>query len=285
MKRRGSIQTIRCGRRDGSRKLRRRMISLRRWSPTGLWTATTSEKFSRATLQVRSRAASAIFRRRAASAREAKRGLPGSMDDPKWRRGYALLEKHGFSADIQSPWWDADALCELAADFPKTQIIVVHTGLPHDRSAEGLEGWRKAMEKAAAFPNVAIKLSGLGQPGLRWSFEANGADHPRCDQNFRREAAVCSQAIFRSTASSAHSMKFTTASAARWRTCRSASRKNFPRQRRADLSAVAAERFLQRQCIRGGESSAVLSNTHQTRAPSSRRAMISCAIRSRSPVE
>ncbi len=114
------------------------------------------------------------FPKAAASAREAKRGLPGSMDDPKWRRGYALLEKHGFSADIQSPWWDADALCELAADFPKTQIIVVHTGLPHDRSAEGLEGWRKAMEKAAAFPNVAIKLSGLGQPGLRWSFEANG---------------------------------------------------------------------------------------------------------------
>lgn len=114
------------------------------------------------------------FPKAASSTQEAKRGAPGSMDDPKWRKGYALLERHGFSADIQSPWWDVDALCELAADFPNIQIIIVHTGLPHDRSAEGLKGWRKAMEKAAAFPNVAIKLSGLGQPGQRWTYEANG---------------------------------------------------------------------------------------------------------------
>jgi predicted TIM-barrel fold metal-dependent hydrolase len=103
-----------------------------------------------------------------------KRGEAGSMDDPKWRHGYALLEKYGFSADIQVPWWHIDALCELAADFPKTQIVIVHTGLPFDRSAEGLAGWRKAMEKAAAFSNVAIKLSGLGQPNRRWTVEANG---------------------------------------------------------------------------------------------------------------
>lgn len=114
------------------------------------------------------------FPKAAASAAEARRGTPGSMDDPKWRKGYAFLEKHGFSADIQSPWRDVNALCELAADFPNIQIIIVHTGLPHDRSAEGLKGWRNAMEKAAVFPNVAIKLSGLGQPGKRWSYEANG---------------------------------------------------------------------------------------------------------------
>lgn len=114
------------------------------------------------------------FPRPAASAREAKRGAPGSMDDPRWRRGYALLEKHGFSADIQVPWWHIDALCELARDFPKTPIVVVHTGLPFDRSPEGLAGWRRAMAKAADCPNVAIKLSGLGEPGRPWTLAANG---------------------------------------------------------------------------------------------------------------
>lgn len=114
------------------------------------------------------------FPKSAMSLAEMKRGEAGSMDDPKWRHGYALLEKYGFSADIQVPWWHIDALCELAADFPRTQIVIVHTGLPFDRSAEGLAGWRKAMEKAAAFPNVAIKLSGLGQPNRRWALEANG---------------------------------------------------------------------------------------------------------------
>jgi predicted TIM-barrel fold metal-dependent hydrolase len=114
------------------------------------------------------------FPKPASSAREAKRGAPGSMDDPKWRRGYALLERHGFSADIQVPWWHMDALSDLAADFPKTQIIIVHAGLPSDRSTEGLAGWRRELEQAAARPNVAIKLSGIGEPGLPWTLTTNG---------------------------------------------------------------------------------------------------------------
>lgn len=109
----------------------------------------------------------------AASAREARRGAPGSMDDPKWRRGYALLAQYGFSCDLQTPWWHLDAMAELAADFPRTQIVIVHAGLPNDRSPEGLTGWRRALEYVAARPNVAIKISGLGQPGLPWTLEAN----------------------------------------------------------------------------------------------------------------
>ena len=96
------------------------------------------------------------------------------MDDPKWRRGYALLEKHGFSFDLQTPWWHLDAAAELARDFPDTQIIIVHTGMPVDRSEEGLAAWRAALEVAAAQPNVAIKISGLGRPGLPWTLTANG---------------------------------------------------------------------------------------------------------------
>ena len=103
------------------------------------------------------------------------RGAAGSMDDPKWRRGYALLEKYGFSYDLQTPWWHFDAAAALAADFPQTQIIIVHAGLPADRSAEGLAAWRAALETVAAQPNVAIKISGLGRPGLPWTLTANGA--------------------------------------------------------------------------------------------------------------
>jgi len=110
----------------------------------------------------------------AAKLSDAKRGEPGSMDDPKWRRGYALLEKYGLSFDVQTPWWHLDALAELASDFPNTQIVIVHTALPHDRSEEALAGWRAALEIAAAQPNVAIKISGLGRPGLPWTLTANG---------------------------------------------------------------------------------------------------------------
>ena len=110
----------------------------------------------------------------AAKPSEAKRGEAGSMDDPTWRRGYALLERYGFSVDVQTPWWHLDALAELARDFPKTQMVIVHTALPHDRSDEALAGWRSALEVAAAQPNVAIKISGLGRAGLPWTLAANG---------------------------------------------------------------------------------------------------------------
>ncbi len=110
----------------------------------------------------------------AASPREVRRGRPGSMDCPAWRDGYALLERHGLSFDLQTPWWHLDAAADLARDFPRTQIIVNHTGLPADRSAEGLAHWRAALESVAAAPNVSLKIAGLGRPGQDWTFEANG---------------------------------------------------------------------------------------------------------------
>lgn len=95
------------------------------------------------------------------------------MDDERWRRGYALLEPLGLSFDLQTPWWHLDAAAELARDFPRTQIIINHTALPADRTEEGLSGWRRALERVSAPENVALKISGLGRPGLPWTLEAN----------------------------------------------------------------------------------------------------------------
>jgi len=106
--------------------------------------------------------------------KSARRGAPRSMDDPRFRDGFSRLEPLGLSYDLQTPWWHLDAALELARDFPKTQIILNHTGLPSDRSAEGLSGWRAAMAALAEAENVALKISGLGQPGQPWTVEANG---------------------------------------------------------------------------------------------------------------
>jgi len=106
--------------------------------------------------------------------RETVRGAPGSMDDPAWRRGYAQLSGHSLSFDLQTPYWHLDAAAELAADFPETRMIVNHTGLPADRSPEGLAAWRAALETVAAQDNVALKISGLGQPGRLWTVAENG---------------------------------------------------------------------------------------------------------------
>ena len=105
---------------------------------------------------------------------DVRAGARGSMGDPAWRRGYALLERYGLSFDLQTPWWHLAEAAALARDFPNTQIILNHTGLPADRTPEGLAGWRSAMQTLAARPNVAVKISGLGQPGQPWTVAANG---------------------------------------------------------------------------------------------------------------
>ncbi|MGW8270947.1 MAG: amidohydrolase family protein, partial [Burkholderiales bacterium] len=62
---------------------------------------------------------------------------------------------------------------DLAHAFPRTRIVPNHTGLPADRSAKGLAGWRAAMRALAECPNIAVKISGLGIPGRAWRIEDN----------------------------------------------------------------------------------------------------------------
>ena len=111
----------------------------------------------------------------AASPGEVRRGAPGGMDDPAWRRGYALLGHHGLSFDLQAPWWHAAQAAALAADFPGTTMIVNHAFLPADRSAEGLASWRAALETVARHGNVMLKISGMGVPGQAWPAAQNTA--------------------------------------------------------------------------------------------------------------
>jgi len=109
----------------------------------------------------------------AASPADVVRGAAGSMGDPAWRRGYALLAPNGLSFDLQTPWWHLSEAADLVQAFPETQLILNHTGLPADRSGAGLSGWREAMRTLARNSNAAVKISGLGQRGQRWSADAN----------------------------------------------------------------------------------------------------------------
>lgn len=102
-----------------------------------------------------------------------KPGTKGSMGDAKWRRGFALLERHGLAFDLQTPHWHLAEAYELACDFPQTTIILNHTGLPADRSRRGLAAWRQSMQQLSSASNSAVKISGLGQPGMPWTEDAN----------------------------------------------------------------------------------------------------------------
>ena len=60
-------------------------------------------------------------------------GAPGGTTDAAWRAGFARLAPLGLRFDLQTPWWHLSEAARLAADFPGTQIILNHTGLPADR--------------------------------------------------------------------------------------------------------------------------------------------------------
>ena len=84
---------------------------------------------------------------------------PGMMDDANWRRGYARLAPLGLHFELQAPWRQLEEAARLAADFPHTSMVLNHTGLPLDPE---IRQWEKAMAGLAVQPNVAVKISGLG---------------------------------------------------------------------------------------------------------------------------
>jgi len=97
------------------------------------------------------------------------RGQPRSLQDPKWRRGLALLEKYGLSWDLRIPWYHLEEAAEVCREHPSMRIVLNHTGYPLDRSPEALAVWRRGMAGLAACPNVWCKISGLTVRNQPWT--------------------------------------------------------------------------------------------------------------------
>jgi predicted TIM-barrel fold metal-dependent hydrolase len=101
------------------------------------------------------------------------RGQPGSMQDELWLRNFALLEQYQMSWDMRVPYWHLAEAADVAAAFPRIQMVLNHAGLPLDRSDEGLAIWRAGMEAVARHPNVSVKISELGLPHATWDVASN----------------------------------------------------------------------------------------------------------------
>jgi predicted TIM-barrel fold metal-dependent hydrolase len=87
---------------------------------------------------------------------------PDLCNTPEFRRGFALLEKYRLSFELQIFAPQAKYAIELVRAFPKVPMILLHAGLLTDRVPIMIEQWRAALTALAAFPNVHVKLSGLG---------------------------------------------------------------------------------------------------------------------------
>jgi predicted TIM-barrel fold metal-dependent hydrolase len=83
------------------------------------------------------------------------------LRDQQWRRGFALLSRHGLVFDLQIYDHQAPDAVALAQDFPDTTIVIDHLVWPIDPAAR-FEEWTEHLSTLAKCPNVVLKLSGIG---------------------------------------------------------------------------------------------------------------------------
>lgn len=100
----------------------------------------------------------------------------GFLLDPKFREGFACLQKYGLSFDAGLNHTQLMELVDLSRAFPDTPIIVNHTGVPLGtgpcarKREEVLQEWKRGITALANCPNVVMKLGGLGMGifGFGW---------------------------------------------------------------------------------------------------------------------
>ena len=100
----------------------------------------------------------------------------GLLLDPKFREGFACLQKYGLSFDAWLYYPQLMELVDLARAFPDITIVVDHIGGllgigPYaGMSDEVFRDWKQGISALATCPNVSVKLGGLGTPrcGFSW---------------------------------------------------------------------------------------------------------------------
>lgn len=87
---------------------------------------------------------------------------PDVIADPAWRDGLSRLAPRGLLFELQIFTSQMELGADLVHAFPETNFVLSHAGMLEDPSEAGRQAWRRGMKRLATFPNVYVKLSGLG---------------------------------------------------------------------------------------------------------------------------
>jgi predicted TIM-barrel fold metal-dependent hydrolase len=109
-----------------------------------------------------------------------RQGAPRAdfCNSPDFRRGFALLEKYGLHFELQVYAGQVAHAIELIRAFPGVKMILVHAGMLTSHTQAAIDQWRAALTMMAAFPNLHVKISGLGM-------YSSGVTLPRARQVIR----------------------------------------------------------------------------------------------------
>jgi len=87
---------------------------------------------------------------------------PDMMAEPGWRRGLAMVADRGLLFELQVFMGQSEPAAALLRDFPSLNFVLAHAGMPENLSPAGFAAWRDGLARLASYPNLAVKLSGLG---------------------------------------------------------------------------------------------------------------------------
>lgn len=104
--------------------------------------------------------------------RDFAEGQPDYLVSDEFRRGFALLGKHGLVSSIAAQWQEMEKVADLAARFPDIPIVLDHTGLPQERTTEYFELWRGGLAAVREAENIVCKISGLGMFDQSWTVDS-----------------------------------------------------------------------------------------------------------------
>ena len=91
------------------------------------------------------------------------------LDNPDWQRGYAELQKHKLSFDLQLNPHQFTKAAALIKRHPEIPVIINHLGSPTlEDLTEKSDQFRAGIESLAACENTAIKLSMLFYTAQDW---------------------------------------------------------------------------------------------------------------------
>ena len=94
------------------------------------------------------------------------------LADGTWQKNLGLLQRYGWSFDAQVYYQQMPALAALARRYPGIQFVLDHAGMPAERDAAGIEGWKRGMQQLAACANIAVKLCGYGMVDTKWTVDS-----------------------------------------------------------------------------------------------------------------
>ncbi|WP_141585109.1 amidohydrolase [Actinomadura sp. WMMA1423] len=97
------------------------------------------------------------------------------LDDPAWIGGLDELARRGLTFDLLVWSTQLEQAAGIFARKPGLQVVLEHAGVPVDRSAPGLEVWRRGLRAfAAAVPASVLKISALSFVSPSWSLAEVG---------------------------------------------------------------------------------------------------------------